>query len=150
MGFALSSCVRVLKMLSISICCSFLLIILQLLFDQNFAFLHSISLLLFLAWVGYDSYQFSSLYTTIKDTLLGLALPLLTCFCMVALGYFFIPENLFNFIFLPLRAFESFSFLGVHSLILSGVCWMVVMFAMSWVGSMHPIEIDDDYFSSQG
>lgn len=149
MGFALSSFVRMFKMLFISVCCSFFLLIAQLIFERNFASLHVISLLLFLLWIGIDSYQFSSLYTTIRDSLLGLVLPLFTCLCVVTLGYFFVPGNLFNFVFLPMRAFESLNFLGYHSLILSAICWIVVMCLMSWIGSMHPIEIDDDYFNPQ-
>ena len=149
MSFSLASCIRMLKMLAISVCCSFLMLILQLVFDQNFSFLHVVSLAVFLGWIGYDCYQFSSLYGTIKDSVFGLLFPLIGCFAVVAAGYFFLPESLFNFLFLPLRAFESLNFLGFHSLLLSGLCWFVVMFSMSWIGSMHPIEIDDDYFNPE-
>lgn len=149
MSFALSSCIRMFKMLSMSVCCSFLLIILQLFFNQNFTFLQVTSLVLFLAWIAIDSYQFSSLYSTIKDSLLGLFLPLVGCFIIITLGYLFFPENLFNFLFLPMRAFEALNLLGIHSLLLSALCWIVTMFSMSWVGSMHPIDFEDDYFSPQ-
>ncbi len=149
MSFALSSCIRMFKMLSMSVCYSFLLIILQLFFNQNFTFLQVTSLVLFLAWIAIDSYQFSSLYSTIKDSLLGLFLPLVGCFIIITLGYLFFPENLFNFLFLPMRAFEALNFLGIHSLLLSALCWIVTMFLMSWVGSMHPIDFEDDYFSPQ-
>lgn len=146
MGFALSSFIRMFKMISISVCCSFALLVLQMMFKQNFTFLHIVSLIVFLGCIAYDSYQFSSLYGTIKDSFFGLVIPVIGSLLIVVAGYFFFPENLFNYMFLPMRAFESLNFMCYHSLLLSGLCWIVVVFSMSWVGSMHPIELDDDYF----
>lgn len=148
MGFTLASFIRMFKMLSFSVCCSFALLVLQMMFNQNFTFLHVVSLVVFLGCIAYDSYQFSSLYGTIKDSFFGLVLPLIGSFLFVAVGYFFFPENLFNYLFLPLRAFEALSFMRYHSLLLSGLCWVIVVFSMSWAGSMHPIEMDDDYFDT--
>ena len=149
MDFALASFIRMFKMLSMSVCCSFFLLVMQLFFNQNFVFLHVVSLVAFLGIIGVDTYRFSSLYPSLKDGILGLFLPLVGCCGLVAVGYFFIPENLFNYIFLPLRAFEGLDFLGAHSLLLSCACWLVVIILMSWIGSMHPIDFEEDYFSPQ-
>ncbi len=149
MGYVLSSFIRMFKMLSMSICCSFFLLIMQLFFNQNFTFLHVVSLIALIGLIGVDTYRFSSLYPSLKDGLLGLLLPMLGCFVIIAAGYFFFPENLFNYLFLPLRAFEVLNFLGGHSLLLSCACWFVAIILMSWIGSMHPIDFEEDYFGSQ-
>jgi len=149
MGFVMSSFVRTFKMLFLSVCCSFIALILQMMLSQNFTFLHIMSLVLFIGAIGVDTYRFASLYFSFRDNLLGLYLPFLLCFAINILGYKFFPETLYNYLFLPLRAFENLSFQSIHSILLSNACWFIAIVAMSWIGSMHPIETEDDYFNQQ-
>ena len=147
MGFVMSSFVRTFKMIFLSVCCSFIALILQMMLSQNFTFLHVMSLLLFLGTIGVDTYRFSSLYFGIRDSLLGLYIPFLLSLGINILGYFFFSESLYNYLFLPLRAFETLGFQSIHSVLLSNACWFVVIVTMSQIGSMHPIEMEDDYFN---
>ena len=149
MGFVMSSFVRTFKMLFLSVCCSFMALILQMLLSQNFTFLHVMSLVVFICAIGVDTYRFSSLYSGFRDSLLGLYIPFIFCFLINTLGFFFFPETLYNYLFLPLRAFENLNFQSVHSVLLSCGCWFIAIVVMSWIGSMHPIETEDDYFNQQ-
>ncbi len=142
----ISSLVRVVKTLIMSVACSFLFLFLRLIEAHHLSMFHGLVFLIFLVGISVDSYRFSSLYSGLYDTVFGLVLPAVICFGCAFVGYFFFPETLFDFLFLPLRVFEGFGFLSIHSLLATTAISLLTIFVMGWIGSMHPIDFEEEYF----
>ncbi len=148
MSFVLSSFIRTCKILIMSVCCSFLFLFLRFFQENRMLVVHVLILLLFLVCIGVDAYRFASHFSEKKDMFLGLFLPTGICFCLSILGYFCFTETIYNFLFIPLRTFEEFGFFNLHSILMVDVSWIVAVCLMSWIGSIHPVASDGNYFDN--
>ncbi len=148
MSLLLSSFIRACKILIMSIACSFLLLVFQLIQVNHTSVFHITVFVILLVCLGADTYQFSSRFSDKGDTIFGLIFPMFFCLGLSILGYFCFPEVLFDFLFLPLRAFEEFGFLSLHSILMADTLWIFTVFLLNRIGYMHPVVMDDDYFEN--